>query len=175
MKDLASEQNLKLQKRFCWASLIVSAIASTCILTKSDRASAQIFKNLPLFQDLNVSPNFAPDSRTMRGISGGEVSISDVVETRETTTGPCVGFADEQPDHTLVLDSFFSYLRIEVQSPKDTTIAVEGPGGIWCNDDYRGKNPGFGGQWLPGTYKIWVGSYKPNDYNPYTIRLTENP
>jgi hypothetical protein len=171
MNNLAPKQNLKLSNRFCWAI----AIASVGILVRSDRASAQIFTSPPIFQNLNVRPNFAPDTQTMQGISGGSVPLADVVGTRDTATGPCVGFADERPDHKLVLDSFFNNLRIEVQSPKDTTIAIEGPGGVWCNDDYRGKNPGFAGQWLPGTYKIWVGSYKPNDYNPYTIRLRENP
>lgn len=60
-----------------------------------------------------------------------------------------------------------------MQSPKDTTIIVRGPGGIWCNDDFKGKNPGIAGQWLPGTYSIWVGSYDQTKYHPYVLRITE--
>jgi len=50
---------------------------------------------------------------------------------------------------------------------------VRGPGGSWCNDDYEGKNPGIVGQWLSGTYDIWVGSPQKNKYIPYIIRISQ--
>jgi hypothetical protein len=61
-----------------------------------------------------------------------------------------------------------------VESPQDTTILISGPGGTWCNDDFEGKNPGIAGQWLAGTYKVWVGSYDKNNYHPYIIRISAN-
>jgi hypothetical protein len=84
-----------------------------------------------------------------------------------------VGFVDEQPDHTIELTAFFNYLSLVVESPQDTTIVISGPGGTWCNDDFQGKNPGIAGQWLAGTYRVWVGSYDKNKYHPYVIKISE--
>ncbi|MHC5833095.1 MAG: hypothetical protein ACYT04_98205, partial [Nostoc sp.] len=59
------------------------------------------------------------------------------------------------------------------QSPEDTTIIIKGPGGTWCNDDFDGKNAGMIGEWLAGSYQIWVGSYEKGKYLPYTLQITE--
>ncbi|WP_219884512.1 hypothetical protein [Merismopedia glauca] len=128
-----------------------------------------------IFQDVTLSPNFAPDPQTVRGIGGGSVLMKTISQTDTTPTGACIGFVDKYPDHEVVLNSFFNYLKIEVQSLEDTTILIKGPGGTWCNDDYQGKNPGVAGQWLQGNYQIWVGSYKQEEYYPYVIRFTEKP
>jgi hypothetical protein len=50
---------------------------------------------------------------------------------------------------------------------------IRGPGGTWCNDNYSGKNPGIAGQWLSGTYQIWVGSPNQTTFSPYVIRVTQ--
>ena len=134
---------------------------------------AQQAKSLPIFENATIGPNFSPDPRTLRGISGGSVPAKNVAGRAETATGPCVGFVDGQPDHKLVLNSFFNYLSIEVDSPQDTTLVIKGPGGTWCNDDYQGKNAGISGQWLKGSYQIWVGSYEKKKYHPYVIQITE--
>jgi hypothetical protein len=84
-----------------------------------------------------------------------------------------VGYVDQQPDHTIVLTEFFDYLRLEVQSPENTTLVVRGPGGVWCNDTYNGQNPGIAGQWFSGTYQVWVGSGTPDTYHPYVIRISQ--
>lgn len=125
-----------------------------------------------IFENVTLNPGFSPDPITVRGISGGDMSASDVATRTETATGACTGFVDEQPDHTIVLSSVFNFLNLQVESPEDTTLIVRGPGGTWCNDDYTGKNPGIAGQWLSGTYQIWVGSYRQNEYSPYVIRMT---
>ncbi len=128
----------------------------------------------PLFENVTISPRFSPDPLTLRGVSGGNIPASDVATP--PVTGTCVGFVDEEPDHRLELTAFFNYLSLRVQSSEDTTIVIRGPGGSWCNDDYQGnKNPGIAGQWLSGTYEVWIGSYQPNQYHPYTIRITEVP
>lgn len=142
--------------------LSLSAQAQTPVLTRSNT----------IFENLTLSPGFSPDPSTVRGISGGEMSASDVATRTQTATGACTGFVDEQPDHTIVLSSVFNFLNLQVESPEDTTLIVRGPGGTWCNDDYTGKNPGIAGQWLSGTYQIWVGSYRQNEYSPYVIRMT---
>ncbi|GAC1467618.1 MAG: hypothetical protein NVS2B14_12910 [Chamaesiphon sp.] len=134
---------------------------------------AQEAKAVPIFQNVTIKHNFSPNPTTIRGISGGSVPGAKIAGQAQTTTGPCMGYMNEKPDHTVVLTSFFKNLSIIVESSEDTTMVIEGPGGIWCNDDYQGKNPGFVGQWLAGSYKIWVGSYKENKYSPYIIQITE--
>lgn len=126
-----------------------------------------------IFGDVTLNHPFSPDPMNVRGMSGGSVSGSEVAGRTETFTGPCTGFVDEAPDHNLELTSKFDYLKLQVQSPEDVTIIVQGPGGTWCNDDLDGKNPGISGEWLPGNYQIWVGSYNKSQYYPYTLQITE--
>lgn len=137
-------------------------------VVKDQKAVAQ-----PMFENVTISPKFSPDPMIIRGVSGGSVPAKNVVGRPDKTTGACVGFVDEKPDHTLELSTFFNYLSLVVESPQDTTVVISGPGGTWCNDDYQGKNPGMAGQWLPGTYNIWVGSYKQDQYYPYIIKMSE--
>ncbi|MEH2157140.1 hypothetical protein [Nostoc sp.] len=126
-----------------------------------------------IFGDVTISPQFSPDPLTVRGMSGGSIPGSQVAGRSETATGPCTGFVDETPDHTFALTSKFDYLKLQVQSPEDTTIIIKGPGGTWCNDDFDGKNAGIVGEWLAGSYQIWVGSYEKGKYLPYTLQITE--
>ncbi|MTJ08323.1 hypothetical protein FJR38_02190 [Anabaena sp. UHCC 0253] len=128
----------------------------------------------PIFGDVTIKHPFSPDPLTVRGMSGGSIPATQIAGKKETQpTGPCKGFVDLAPDHTLNLISKFDYLKLVVQSPADTTMIIKGPGGTWCNDDFDGKNPGIVGEWLPGKYQIWIGSYEKNDYLPYTLQITE--
>jgi len=126
----------------------------------------------PLFENVTIDRNFS-SPLTLRGISGGSVPAQKVAGRTETVNGPCVGFVDTEPDHTLVLKDFFAYLRLQAQSPQDTTIIVRGPGGTWCNDDAEGKDPGIGGEWLAGSYDVWVGSFDRDSYYPYILRISK--
>jgi hypothetical protein len=126
-----------------------------------------------IFENVTLSPGFSPDPTEIRGIGGGSVAAKDVAEQSDTPTGSCVGYMDAQPDHTLNLKAFFSYLNVQIQSKSDTTIVVRGPGGTWCNDDAQEKDAGISGEWLPGTYQVWVGSYGKDQTVPYTIRITQ--
>jgi hypothetical protein len=126
-----------------------------------------------VFDKITLSPNFNPDPTRLEGVSGGLVEAREITKQLETPTGPCVGFVDRQPDHQITLTAFFNYLSVMVESKEDTTLIVTGPGGIWCNDDYKGKNPGIAGQWQSGTYNIWIGSYQKDVYNPYILRISQ--
>ncbi len=128
----------------------------------------------PIFENITLSPNFNPDPITVRGLSGGPILAEKTAGRANTPTGPCIGFIDQQPDHTLVLKDFFNYLSLRVKSSADTILVIRGPGGSWCNDDYEDMNPGITGQWLSGTYHIWVGSYKSDAYHPYIINITDD-
>ena len=125
------------------------------------------------YENATLSPGFSPDPKQLKGVSGGSTSAREIAGRAETPTGGCVGYMAEPPAHILELKAFFKYLAVSARSQEDTTIVVKGPGGIWCNDDYDGKNAGVSGQWLPGTYQIWVGSFKKGNSLPYTLRLTE--
>jgi len=125
-----------------------------------------------LFENVTIDRNFSSPI-TLRGISGGSVPAQKVAGRTETVNGPCVGFVDTEPDHTLVLKDFFAYLRLQAQSPQDTTMIVRGPGGTWCNDDAEGKDPGIAGEWLAGSYDVWVGSFDKDSYYPYILRISQ--
>ncbi|MEI6442465.1 MAG: hypothetical protein WCO29_04910 [Nostocales cyanobacterium ELA583] len=127
----------------------------------------------PIFGDITINPKSSPDPTIVRGMSGGSESGRLVAGKDKTATGPCSGFMDKEPDHTLVLTSRVDHLKLVVKSPQDTTLIIQGPGGTWCNDDLDGKNPGIVGEWLKGTYQIWVGSYEKGKYFPYILKIME--
>jgi hypothetical protein len=137
------------------------------ILTQAQPAQSQM-----IFENVTIQPKFQPDPKIIRGISGGLIEANQVADRKETPTGSCVGFVDKLPDHTINLTGFFEYLSLQVESPQDTTLVVRGPGGTWCNDDFKGKNPAIAGQWQPGRYQVWVGSYAKDNYYPYIIKMS---
>ena len=124
---------------------------------------------------IKLSPQFSPNPMALKGTGGGSTPVSELIGQSSSPTGPCTGFANATPDHTLMLGGFFKSLSIAIDSPQDTALVIRGPGGIWCNDDFQGKNPGVTGQWLAGKYEIWVSSYSKNRNVPYVLRLTGNP
>ncbi|MBW4471825.1 MAG: hypothetical protein KME45_15645 [Stenomitos rutilans HA7619-LM2] len=143
-------------------------------------ASAVLFAIAPLqaqsTQDLDVvtiGPRFAPNPLDVQGTAGGDTSLKEIVNLAKTPTGECVGYGNAKPNQTIELTDFFESLSLVVQSSEDTALAIQGPGGVWCNDDYQGKNPGVSGQWLRGTYKIWVSSYAKNRTPAYVLHITE--
>ncbi|MUG97967.1 hypothetical protein F7734_38930 [Scytonema sp. UIC 10036] len=153
-------------------SLLVATIAIASVNTMT--ADAQQETPPPIFGDMTIGHKVSPDPMTVRGMSGGSIPGKQLVGKGETPTGPCTGFFDEKPDHTLELTNKFDYLKLQVESPEDTTLIIQGPGGTWCNDDFENKNPGILGEWLPGSYNIWIGSYTKDKYLPYTLRITQS-
>jgi hypothetical protein len=150
------------------------AILPGLTLAKAVNAQSVVFGSSPrLFEDVVLTPTLVSDRTTVRGISGGPLTASDVAGRDETVTGDCLGYVDTEPDHRLTLTDFFDYLALEIQSPEDTTLVVRGPGGSWCSDDVYGYNPAIAGQWFSGTYDIWIGSYIADTYHPYVIRISE--
>jgi hypothetical protein len=109
---------------------------------------------------------------TIGGTSGGNVKAQKIARTENTATGYCDGYVNTRPNHLLKLESFFEFLRLEIQSSADTTILVEGTSGVWCNDDAASANPMIEGQWQAGLYKVWVGSYQPNNSRNYQIKIS---
>jgi hypothetical protein len=153
---------------------IVLGTAGTA-LTQTAPAPTPVVRSsgIPIFENITLTPNFTPDPAQVRGISGGEIPAEEITGRPETATGACAGFIDTEPDHRMTLTSAFQFLSLRVQSAEDTTLVVRGPGGIWCNDNYTDWNPGIVGQWLSGTYDIWIGSTDPGIYSPYVLRFSE--
>jgi hypothetical protein len=161
--------NKLLNQKVKLSLVLVSVLATSTIST-----TVQAQEVPAIFGDVKIGNRFAPDPYPVRGMSGGSISGKEIAGRTETPTGPCTGFFDEKPDHTIELKTRFEYLKLQVQSPADTTIVISGPGGSWCNDDFNGKNPGIIGEWLPGSYNVWIGSYEKNQYLPYTLQITES-
>ncbi|WP_242072433.1 hypothetical protein [Microcoleus sp. FACHB-68] len=155
-----------------WTSAVAVSVVAIGFWNHSDLRAQPA--SVPLFETITLSPKFKPDPKAISGISGGSIPAEGIAGRKETANGPCVGFLDKEPDHVLTLTAFFNYLSIQVESTTDTTLLIRGPGGSWCNDDSpgRSKNPGIAGQWLEGTYQVWIGSYEPNKYHPYVIKIT---
>ena len=128
---------------------------------------------ITLFRKVTLNPGFDPDPFALSGISGGTAPAATIADRLETETGICWGYVSEIPDYELVLTEVFAYLNLQVFSAQDTMLLVQGPGGTWCSDDIDGWNPSIAGQWLGGTYKIWVGSAELNQYSPYDLNLSE--
>ncbi|WP_421656977.1 hypothetical protein [Leptothermofonsia sp. ETS-13] len=155
-----------------WVAIAPLLGSLLAVLTEFCHLLAQA-QSPPNLENITIGPRFSPNSLQVRGSGGGNVPVKDIVGISETPTGSCTGFANAKPNHTLVLTSFFNSLSLQVESPEDTAIAIKGPGGVWCNDDYQGKNPGVSGQWLAGTYQVWVSSYGKNRFPTYILRITE--
>jgi hypothetical protein len=146
---------------------LIGAIVSLLLITQTS-TQAQ-----PANRSLTIGPHFSPNPLEVKGTANGSARLKEIVNQSDTPTGQCTGFASTQPNLTLVLTAFFDSLSLLVDSSEDTALAIKGPGGTWCNDDFQGKNPGVSGEWLPGTYKIWVSSYAKDRRPAYTIRITE--
>ncbi|MGV0026230.1 hypothetical protein [Phormidesmis priestleyi] len=156
------------ERKCRWAALVLTTFVGGAIVTTPAQAQSP-----PMFQNATLSPKFSPDPTNLKGITGGSVSAKEVAGRADSPTGGCLGFMDASPNHTIELKAFFKYLKIQTQSSEDTTIVIKGPGGVWCNDDLQDKNAGIEGEWLAGSYQVWVGTYNKDKATPYTLRVTE--
>lgn len=151
------------------ASVPAPAPASVPAPTPAPAQVAQGSGAPSTFEDITVAPGFLPDPRVVTGRSGGPV---DARQYGSTSHGPCVGNIATAPDHYLILERPFNYLRVEARSPGDLTLVIEGPDGRRCNDDFEGLNPGIEGAWPAGRYAVYVGTFDTN-HQQYQLSVTE--
>ena len=122
---------------------------------------------------IRLAAGFSPNPTVLEGTGGGDRPAADVVNTRNTSTGPCLGYISPTPHKTVILDSNFANLEMRVESELDTTLIVSGPDGVWCNDDSGSQNPAIAGAWLPGEYQVWVGAYRAEQTPDYELFIQQ--
>lgn len=122
------------------------------------------------YANISIAPGFMPDPRVLTGLSGGP---RDAAQFQSVGPEPCVGQIDNTPDHVVTLERDFSFLRMTVvEAAGDTTLAVQGPNGWYCNDDTIGLNPELTGSFPAGTYNVYVGSFGGGNHR-YELHVTE--
>ncbi|GAB1544404.1 hypothetical protein NUACC21_70800 [Scytonema sp. NUACC21] len=140
-------------------------------------ASTPALADTSHFGNLALSPGFAPAKGTIAGYTGGSYSLS-AISNRDRNRNACIGYADPNPDHILILEKNFSRLKIQVNTGgTDTTLVIQGPDGstVRCGDDTgRNKDASITDtNWKAGTYRVWVGTFNAGDKRNYTITLEE--
>lgn len=140
-------------------------------------ASNPVLGDTANFGKLALSPGFESAKGTITGYTGGSYSLS-AISNRDRNRNVCIGYGDPKPDHILVLEKDFSRLKIQVDTGGgDTTIVVQGPDNslVRCGDD-TGKNKDASvtdNSWKAGTYRVWVGTFKPGEKRNYRLTIQE--
>lgn len=150
---------------------------ASCLIGGLSIALANGFQRQPVSAQLHfvtLAAGFTPNPTVLEGTGGGDRPAQEVVNTRRTATGPCLGYISTTPHEELTFASAFTNLELRVESDLDTTLIVSGPDGVWCNDDNGGKDPAIVGQWLPGQYRVWIGAYRAEEQPNYEFFITDN-
>jgi hypothetical protein len=102
--------------------------------------------------------------QTLRGIAGGQVSLSGV-------NGSCRGYAQPNPSHVIMVPPGVTSVQLAGRSGIDTTLMVQMPDGrVMCDDDGGGyPNPRLDIPAVPGQWRVWVGAYSSSNTGPYDL------
>ncbi|MEH2416254.1 hypothetical protein [Nostoc sp.] len=156
----------RLQFRSGWLLAILTAITVSPAIAEPAN-----------FGTLNLSKNFDPAQGIVHGFTSGSYSLS-AISNRDRDQKACIGFADPNPDHIMVLEKDFSELTIQVDSNNnDTTLLIQGPDKttIRCGDDTgKSKDASVSDRnWKSGTYQIWVGTFNSGVKHDYTLTVEQ--
>ncbi|MTJ10382.1 MULTISPECIES: hypothetical protein [unclassified Anabaena] len=160
------ERHLRLQSQLGWFLTLITSMMATSVLAETAN-----------FGSLKLSPGFAASQGTTSGYTGGAYSLS-AISNRDLDKNLCIGFADPNPDHILVLEKDFDNLKILVNSGgNDTTLLIKGPDDqtIRCGDDTgRSKDASVSNKkWRQGTYHIWVGMFDQGVKRNYVLTVQQ--
>jgi hypothetical protein len=156
---------LKRSKRawsYAAALLAVSPVLAT-------PATAQNWKEVPLYGTVELSSGFMPDpvSRSLRAGGADENTISGA---------GCGGYINaEKPDYDLNYTAGNATLYVYARSDSDVTLLINDPSGAWhCSDDWEGTDPmvAFDDP-QSGNYNIWVGTFASGSTQDATLYFTE--
>jgi len=156
----------RLQFKSGWLLAILTAITATPAIAEQAN-----------FGTFTLSTNFNAAQGTAQGFTGGSYSLS-AISNRDRDQKACIGFADPNPDHIMLLEKDFSQLTIQVDSNNnDTTLLIQGPDKttIRCGDDTgKSKDASVSDRnWKSGTYRIWVGTFNPGVKRDYTLTVEQ--
>ncbi|MGB7311883.1 MAG: hypothetical protein WA939_03025 [Nodosilinea sp.] len=126
------------------------------------------------FESFTVSE--AAPTASVSGFTTGISALSNIAG-RDRNGTVCAGFADTNPDHTMVLQQDLAALTLQVNSGgNDTSLLVQGPdGSVRCGEDSDRRNPDALIQdqsWSAGTYHIWVGSNSQGQRYSYSLSVS---
>ena len=127
--------------------------------------------------DVNGEPiTLTAGSAVVQGTTSGSDSLTQLA-ARDRRRKLCLGYANAEPNYILVLTEDQPRLQVAVNSNGgDTTLLIQGPSGIDCNDNARRGDRDaavIDSDWPAGKYKIWVGSFSQGDQLNYTLRISE--
>lgn len=128
----------------------------------------------PNFGARTLAPGFVPDPSVVNVVSGGSIDASTA-----GLPSDCRGWVTSAPDFNLVLTGRSSSLRIFVNGThqgEDVTLVINRADGTWiCGDDSYGTlNPSIDlPNAAPGTYNVWVGSYRQGTTVRAALNVTE--
>ena len=121
---------------------------------------------------LNLEAGFPLDPMILSVNGGGEVDASTLDEG-------CAGYINQDPVVTLNWSGQADFVEVFFYSDHDPTLVIQMPdGGYACNDDANDLllDPSIQANNPPtGQYKIWVGSYAPEQLIPGFLVLTTKP
>ncbi|MEZ4707579.1 MAG: hypothetical protein R3A44_10250 [Caldilineaceae bacterium] len=124
------------------------------------------------FITLNLEAGFPLDPMILSVNGGGDVDANTLDEK-------CAGYINPDPVVTLNWSGQAEFVEVFFFSDHDPTLVIQTPdGGYACNDDANDLllDPSIQADNPPaGQYKIWVGSYAPEQLIPGFLVLTTKP
>lgn len=155
-----------------WAAAAAAAASGVVgAITLSSQAIAQVL----------VPPGSGPVTLSEQGVrfegtTSGAYSLMNLAG-RDRRRRLCLGYGDREPNHVFILSEDVARLSVAVESGGgDTTLLVDGPKGIDC-DDNQGRNNRDAAvrdrDWPAGTYRVWVGAFEQGDRIDYRLTVSE--
>lgn len=153
---------------------LLGVLVSAAALAQADTPPAPGTENPEpsAYLTLDMQAGFALDPFLVSLNGGGEVDASTLGET-------CVGYINDKPVLTATWAGAVDALRIFFYSDSDSTLVIQRPDGSYvCADDVDENVLDaelVAEQPAAGTYKIWVGSYEPDQLIPGLLVITARP
>lgn len=124
---------------------------------------------------LGIAPALAAQIASFAGTTVGTYALSNIAISDQTGT-PCVGYGDQNPDHSFNLDHTAN-ATITVDSSGDTTLLVrnQSTGAVYCGQDISRSNPddSITANLGSGNYDVWVGSHTQGGQISYGLTVNE--
>lgn len=117
--------------------------------------------NLAEIPSVAISSKLQSDPLVLNGKSGGTVHSN-------------CGNISTTPNQIIRVKESLPYLRLNVDSPGQPTLLIDGPGGRFCvlADSYSGSKPELSGYWQAGTYSLYIGELSQQQHD-YTLSISQ--